>query len=497
MHETAAGLPQSPGRSPRSYLALLLSLLLAALPVIQASNQQAVPRPALPPEVLAAMNEALLRPYLELFEQAARLEFTPAQIQEMRRYLEQARSNCVRRWRERARQLERDLEKAQAELRARTAKLKPEERRELHCQIQNLRLLKSQADTLAEHAVPVAFENRLAKLELIEKWPQDEKKIKEELASGAYINRRWGDVLDIGFRQVGQGQEEDIKIGQETVEQMKLAGLMPPEVKNEVIQQYVARLTREVARHSDVRVPVRVTVLNSKEINAFALPGGFIYVERGLLEAVEDEAQLAGVIAHELAHVAARHGHRLMRRSTIASLIYQAAQLAAMILTGGVASLGTYYALQYGFYGLGLVLSLDLLGVSREFELEADQLGIQYAWHAGYDPKGFIRFFDKMATQEGYVQGISWFRTHPPFYRRMVEAMREISFLPPKEKLVTQTDAFQQMKRELEKVVAEAKEEEEGRPSLIAPEQGCPAPEKLEFKPGERRIETVCDMPTS
>jgi len=484
--------------SPRAWLALILSLLLVQLPTASWALQARTspPKPTLPPEVFKPLQEALLQSYLELFEQAERLEFSPNQIQQMRRYLEQARDFCQRRWRNRAQELDKKLQQTQADLRSRTARLTPDERKRLHCEIQNLRLLKSQAETLAEHAVPVAFENRLAKLELIEKWPQEKKTIQEQLASGAHLNRRYGDVLDIGFRDVGRGQEEDVKLGKEAVEEMKLTGLMPPEVKNEAIQRYVANLTREIARHSDVRVPVQVTVLNSKEINAFALPGGFVFVQRGLLEAAENEAQLAGVIAHELAHVAARHGHRLMRRSTIASLIYQAAQVAAMILTGGVASLGTYYALQYGFYGLGLVLSLDLLGVSREFELEADQLGIQYAWHAGYDPKGFIQFFDKMATQEGYVQGISWFRTHPPFYRRMVESMKEIMFLPPKDNLVTQSEAFQQMKKELEKVVAEAKQEEEGRPSLITPEQGCPAPEKLEFKPGERRIETICDLPT-
>jgi predicted Zn-dependent protease len=171
-----------------------------------------------------------------------------------------------------------------------------------------------------------------------------------------------------------------------------MTGLLPPELDNPEIKKYVNNLAQKIAKHSDLRVPLNLTLLNSKEINAFALPGGFLFVQRGLLEAVEDEAQLAGVIAHEIAHVTGRHGYKLMKRATIASIIYQAAQVAAVILTGGAATLGTYYALQYGFYGLGLVLSLDLLGVSREFELEADQLGVQYAWNAGYDPSGFIRF---------------------------------------------------------------------------------------------------------
>lgn len=95
---------------------------------------------------------------------------------------------------------------------------------------------------------------------------------------------------------------------------------------------------------------MKVEVLNAKEINAFALPGGFLFIQRGLLEETEDEAQLVGVLAHEIAHAAARHGHKLMKRATIAGIIYQAAQVAAMVLTGGVAGIGTYHALQYGFY---------------------------------------------------------------------------------------------------------------------------------------------------
>jgi predicted Zn-dependent protease len=143
-----------------------------------------------------------------------------------------------------------------------------------------------------------------------------------------------------------------------------------------------------------------------------------------------------------------------------------------------------------------LLLNLDLLGVSRDFELEADQLGIQYAWNSGYDPSGFIRFFDKMATHEGYVNGASWFRTHPPFYERMVDAKKEIMFLPEKDNLITNTTEFKRMKDELEKVTAKAKEEEKGRPSLKTPEQGCQPPDKIEYEPGQP-IETLCSLPAT
>jgi predicted Zn-dependent protease len=276
---------------------------------------------------------------------------------------------------------------------------------------------------------------------------------------------------------------------------MKRAGLIPPEVENKAIQDYVNTIAQRMAKFSDLKIPLHVSVLQSREINAFALPGGYLFIERGLLEAADDEAELAGVIAHEISHDVARHSNKLMKRATIASILYQAAQIAAVILTGGVAGIGMYYAIQYGFYGLGLVLSLQLLGVSRDFELEADQLGIQYAWNAGYDMTGFIRFFDKLATQEGYVNGVSWFRTHPPFYQRMVDAEREILFLKQKPEAIVQTSEFEQMKKELAPVAAKAEKEEIGKPSLkITREQGCEPPKKLEYKPGEP-IETLCSSP--
>ncbi len=495
---------QSPTRAPlrtvaewdlRAWTALLVCALLVYMPTAAYAAKDQPPERPLPPEVFKPLDEALQKSYLELFDEASKLEFTPQQIEKMRQYLKDSRSYCRRLWAGKIDQWEKELRAAQAELRSRTRTLKEAQRKQYHCKIQNLRLQIHNGRMLRQQAIPTAYENRLAKLDLIEKWPAEEKQIRAEIASGAYTQRKYGDVLDIGFRDVGRGQEQDVKVGRDAIREMKLAGLMPPEVKNEVVRRYVTDLARKIARNSDLRVPVQVTVLNSKEINAFALPGGFLFVQRGLLEAVEDESQLAGVIAHETAHAAARHGHRLMKRATISSIIYQAAQVAALIFTGGAASIGLYYALQYGFYGLGMILSLDLLGVSRDLELEADQLGVQYAWKAGYDPTGFIRFFDKMATQEGYVRGLSWFRTHPPFYQRMVHAKREIMFLPEKKGLIRNTDAFDRMKKALKEVTAKAEEEEQDRPSLLAPETGCPKPQMPEMKPGKRRVETVCNIP--
>ncbi|MEW6732689.1 MAG: M48 family metalloprotease [Acidobacteriota bacterium] len=138
-----------------------------------------------------------------------------------------------------------------------------------------------------------------------------------------------------------------------------------------------------------------------------------------------------------------------MKRATIAGIIYQAAQIATLIFTGWVAGIGMYYALQYGFFGLGMVLELSLLGVSREYEMEADQLGVQYAWRAGYDPRGFITFFDKMASEKGYIKSASFFRTHPPFFDRIVRVFSEIEFLPTKVELKVDSSSFQQAKEQL------------------------------------------------
>lgn len=472
----------------RSAVSMALILVLVSPTNAQRDRTQ------LPPEVYKPLKEALQKPYHELFDEASRLEFSASQIAAVRKLLEDAQKGCVAQYQRRTSELEKQLRGEQSSLKANTARIDDTQRKQKHCTIQNLRAQSSQTRVLAEHAIPVAYENRKAKLELIEKWPEDLKRIQAEITAGTHHQRRWGDVKDIGFRELVPGQENDVKDGQEAVRQMKMAGLLPPEIENEVVKRYVVSLAQKVGKYSDLRVPLNVTVLNTKEVNAFALPGGFLFVQRGLLEAVENESQLAGVLAHEIAHVTGRHGNKLMKRATIASIIYQAAQIAAVILTGGAASIGIYYALQYGFYGLGLVLSLDILGVSREFELEADQLGVQYAWNAGFDPNGFIKFFDKMATREGYVNGLSWFRTHPPFYQRMVQSKREILFLPAKDGLVEDSPEFNAMKAELKKVTAKAEEEEKDRPSLLAPVQGCPAPEKIEYKSGDP-IEALCPDP--
>ena len=452
-----------------------------------ATNAASSPRPEL--------RGLLQKSYAELFDLAPTLTFSATEIAAQRKTLEKGKDTCVSRFKEHGKQYEKQIDAAQKDLKKKTATLTEGQRSQAHCRIQNLELLRSEAQALSGHAIPTAYDNLNAKLDLIEKWPALYKQTQQEIATGAHLKRRWGDVKDIGFREIAANQQDDIKKGQQAIEEMKRSGLLPPEVEDKAIQEYVNTVAQRIAQKSDLKIPLHVSVLQSREINAFALPGGYLFLERGLLEAADDESELAGVIAHEMAHDAARHANKLMKKATIASIFYQAAQIAAVVLTGGVAGIGTYYALQYGFYGLGLVLNLNLLGVSREFEMQADQLGVQYAWNAGYDPSGFTRFFDKIATREGYVNGASWFRTHPPFYQRLVDTRREIMFLPPKPNMIVQSSAFEQMKKELAPIAAAANKEEMGKPSLkITREEGCEPPKRLEYNPGQP-IEELCAAP--
>jgi len=477
----------------RTSVALLLTEILILSPAIGAyAAQQQLRTVAAAAPSAASLREYLQKSYLDLFELAPRLEFSAAEIEAQRNALRSGKDICVGRFKTHSKLDAVQIETARKDLKKNTGTLKDQERKEVHCNIQNLDLLKSEADIVAGQAIPTAYDNLSAKLDVIQQWPAQYELIQQELASGSYHARHWGDVKDIGFREIEPNQQDDIKRGAEAVEEMKRLGLMPPEVEDKAIQEYVRSIGERVAKHSDLKIPLHIAVLQSREINAFALPGGYLFIERGLLEAVDDESELAGVIAHEIAHDTARHSNKLMKRATIASLFYQAAQIAAILLTGGVAGIGMYYAMQYGFYGLGLVLNLKLLGVSRDYELEADQLGVQYAWNAGYDPSGFIRFFDKMATKQGYVNGVSWFRTHPPFYQRMVQSQREIMYLEQKPEAITQTSAFEQMKKDLAPVAAKAEKEEIGKPSLlITKEEGCAPPKKLEYKP-DQPIEELC-----
>lgn len=450
-------------RTPKKIVVWLLSvsLLWPGEPAVSARPVKRQP-----------LTELVNKSYLELLEAVSTAKFSTAEIEAFRTRLEKEREAEKRRLEQEEKQLKKQADDAKRQLDAlnkrasRDDETMTEERRKIHCRLLKLEEYINQKKAEREHGLPVSFDNKRAKLELVQRWPEKRREIADLIASGRARSRQYGNVEDIGLRTIAEGQEKDVKLGQDAVKEMKAYGLMPLEIEDKEINDYLQTLADTIAVNSDLKIPVRVTLLDSEEINAFALPGGYFYLNTGIIEKADNESELVGVMAHELAHVSARHGAKLMKRATIAGIIYEAAQIAAMIFTGGVVSIGMYYALQYGFFGLGMLLSLTLLGVSREYEAEADQLGVQYAWKAGYDPKGFITFFDKMASEKGYAKAASFFRTHPPFAERIFATFSEIEYLPRKDNLQYDSSRFHQIKAQLQKVKDACRKEAKKRPTL-------------------------------
>jgi len=447
-------------------------------------------------------SELITRSYLDLFELDRIQKFSAGEIKKVEEQLNKEKDAEQTRLKKEEDRIEAELKAARKRLDELNKKASRDDaeaakqRTEVHCTVLSLEADLAKAKTARDKAVPISYQNKFAKLELIQKWPKVRADIEQKIEFGRARDRQYGNAEDIGIRDLGidnlaEKQHQDIKIGQDAIREMKTQGLMPPEVEDAELTKYVQSLAETISRNSDLRVPMKVTALDSMEINAFALPGGFLFVNTGLINKAESESELVGVLAHETAHAAARHGARLMKRATIADILFQAAQVGAIILTGGAAGIGTYYALQYGFYGLGMVLDLTLLGVSRDYEAEADQLGAQYAWQAGYDPKGFITFFDKMANEEGYVKTASFFRTHPPFLERIISTFSEITYLPYKENLRVDSSDFGQAKKRVAELIKQREQEERNRPSLHGkpPECGEPRAERISSgsMPGSRR----------
>lgn len=356
-----------------------------------------------------------------------------------------------------------------------------EKRKELECKVKEMEVRSNEDLHKAklEH-IKIFYEVLHTQLDLLRDWPAQLAQIRVEIDSGKSDQRLFANPENIGLRDLGFGnQGEDTKIWQDPEAKRFLEDLRDKEYKHPEVKAYVVSLVLAIAVNTDLKIPVEdqnILISPEDDINAFALPGGIININRGLLLKANTEAELAGVIAHELAHVAARHSYRLFKKVRMAGIIFQAAQIAAMIFTGGIATLLGYYALQGLFSGLGMLINLKLLGVSREFELEADTLGMQYVWRAGYDPDSFMNFFEKMGKDKGNVRKTSFFRTHPAFAKRFTNAFREENFLTPKEKYISNTTAFMEMKARLcVAIEAEKAEEKElqrrQRPTLTRKEQ--------------------------
>ena len=213
-------------------------------------------------------------------------------------------------------------------------------------------------------------------------------------------------------------------------------------IDDPVIAEYVSRVGQNIVRNSDAKVPFTIKVLDSEEVNAFALPGGFFFINSGLILRADSEAELAGVMGHEIAHVAARHGSRSATKGGIAQIGMLAAAIAIPYGWTG-------YAVQQG---AGLAIPMGFLAFSRANEREADHLGLQYMYKAGYDPSAFVDFFEKIETLENRKPGsvAKVFMTHPMTDDRIKASQGEIQKdLNPKPEYVVNTSEFNDVKARL------------------------------------------------
>ena len=253
------------------------------------------------------------------------------------------------------------------------------------------------------------------------------------------------DINAIGNRNVGcakgmgnwYGLEKQIAMGKQISQQVESQSKV---INDPVISEYINRLGQNLVRNSDSQVPFTIKVIDSDDINAFALPGGFFYVNSGLILAADEEAELAGVMAHEIGHVAACHAAREQTRGTLMQMM-----TIPLIFMGGPIGYAAYE-------GAGLAVPLTFLKFSRGFEAQADYLGIEYMYKAGYDPQAFVSFFEKVQAQEKKKPGTisKAFSTHPQTPDRIKESQQEIAtILPAKQEYVVTGSEFDEVKARL------------------------------------------------
>jgi len=264
------------------------------------------------------------------------------------------------------------------------------------------------------------------------------------LSAPAFATDPKKDPDEIGNRNVSgkvnfYSLEKEIAIGKGLAQQVERQAKI---INDPVISEYVNRVGQNLVRNSDAKVPFTIKVIDSDEVNAFALPGGFFFVNSGLIMKADSEAELAGVMAHEIAHVAARHGTRGATRGEIANM----AMIPLIIMT-----YGTWTG--YGIYEAASVLvPVGFLKFSRGFESEADMLGLQYMYKTGYDPTAFVDFFEKIETLEKRKPGTmaKVFSTHPPTEDRIKAAQKNIqTILEAKPEYVVTTSEFNDVKTRL------------------------------------------------
>jgi predicted Zn-dependent protease len=247
---------------------------------------------------------------------------------------------------------------------------------------------------------------------------------------------------DIGGRGMGNwySTETEIRMGKSYAMQLEKSVKF---VNDPVVVEYVNRIAQNLVKNSDAKVPFTIKVIDSDEVNAMALPGGFMYVNSGLILTADDEAEMAGVIAHEISHVAAHHAVREQTRMNYAQL-----GTIPLIFIGGWTGYGIYEAAQIG-------IPIAFLQFSRGFESQADFLGVQYMYRAGYDPQAFVTIFEKLENLEKTKPHMisKAFSTHPQTPDRIEATQKEIAtLLPPRAEYVVTTSEFDDVKARLARI---------------------------------------------
>jgi len=271
------------------------------------------------------------------------------------------------------------------------------------------------------------------------------------------------DVEAIGNRGVGKGVnfysiEKEIGLGKQLAQEVERSSKL---IDDPIVTEYVNRVGQNLVRNSDARVPFTIKVIDSDEVNAFALPGGFFYVNSGLILRAQEESELAGVMAHEIAHVAARHGTKQATKGDIVQL----ASIPAMIfIPYGWAGYAAYQ-------GANFLIPMTFLKFSRDAEREADFLGLQYMYKAGYDPNSYVTFFERIQADEKRRPGTigKAFSTHPPTQDRIENTQKEIArILPARQEYIVTSSEFDAVKTRLRNVMfaRKAVDNGPGKPTL-------------------------------
>ncbi len=271
------------------------------------------------------------------------------------------------------------------------------------------------------------------------------------------------DVEAIGNRSVGKGVnlyslEREISLGKQLAQEVERSSKL---IDDPIVTEYVNRVGQNLVRNSDARVPFTIKVIDSDEVNAFALPGGFFYVNSGLILRAQEESELAGVMAHEISHVCARHG---TKNATKGELMQLATIPLILLGPGGWAGYGIYQ-------GLNLAIPVTYLKFSRDAEREADYLGIQYMYKTGYDPNSYVTFFERIQADEKRRPGTipKVFSTHPPTPERIENTQKEIArILPARQEYIVTTSEFDSVKSRLRNIMFSRKvtDNAPGKPTL-------------------------------